>query len=233
MNTTSNTPFGGNSLSDGHLNFGDGSVQLIPLKAYTPRPDLGANIGVVEYTTTHTYASSGVFKITYFERDRSSGVLNIPNSLDVAYATSTVINIDDAIGCNNYPNLAIPPLDRACIGRVFTHNAGANDPEGDSLSYELSVPAKDANNPVDGYLSPASVQFYNDFTHGNEAGNGPPSFSINPITGVITWDAPGVQGEFNIAFKVVEWRKDPITDVFVMLSSTTRQFGTLSTLTTA
>ncbi|HEY4654142.1 MAG TPA: hypothetical protein VIH22_06490, partial [Cyclobacteriaceae bacterium] len=41
MNTTSFTVFGGNSLTDGHINFGDGSIQLIPYVPATPRPDLG------------------------------------------------------------------------------------------------------------------------------------------------------------------------------------------------
>ncbi|HEU5290812.1 MAG TPA: hypothetical protein VFU05_09235, partial [Cyclobacteriaceae bacterium] len=40
-----------------------------------------------------------------------------------------------------------------------------------------------------------------------EAGNGPPTFSIDPIDGTLTWDAPGNAGEYNVAFIVKEWRK--------------------------
>ncbi len=33
-----------------------------------------------------------------------------------------------------------------------------------------------------------------------------PTFSIDPVTGTITWDAPGAIGEYNIAFHIIEWR---------------------------
>ncbi len=222
MNTTSQTPFGGSSLSDGHINFGDGSTLIIPETPYTLRPDLGVNIGVAEFSTTHTYASNVVFKITYFERDRSSGILNIPNSHDVAYATSTFINLTDPTICNQYPILAIPPVDLACTGRLFSHNAGAVDVDGDSLSYGFVTPAQSATEPVEGYKLITDPAFYMNHAIGNESGTGPPMLSIDPITGIISWDAPGLIGEYNIAFEVVEWRKNNITDQFEMLSTTIR-----------
>ncbi len=49
---------------------------------------------------------------------------------------------------------------------------------------------------------------------------GLPDFSIDPITGLITWDAPGIQGEYNIAFEIVEWRK--ISNQWIKLSTTVR-----------
>ncbi len=222
MNTTSQTQFGGNDLSSGHINFGDGSTQLIPTTPYTLRPDLGANIGVAEFSTTHTYTSNGVFKITYFERDRSSGILNIPNSHDVAYATSTFINLIDPTICNQYPTLAIAPVDLACTGRLFSHNAGAVDADGDSLSYGFVIPAQSATQPVAGYKGLTDPAFYLNHAIGNETGSGPPTLAIDPISGIISWDAPGLIGEYNIAFEVVEWRKNNITDQFEMLSTTIR-----------
>ncbi len=222
MNTTSQTQFGGNDLSSGHINFGDGITHIIPITPYTLRPDLGANIGVATYQVSHTYTASQVFKITYFERDRSSGILNIPNSFDVAFATSSYINLTDPSVCNQYPILGIPPVDLACIGRIFSHNAGAVDPDGDSLSYAFVVPAKSATQPVDGYKTLTDPTFYPNHAIGNEAGTGPPSLTIDPITGIISWDAPGLIGEYNIAFEIVEWRKNNVTDQFEMLSTTIR-----------
>ena len=222
MNTTSQTQFGGNDLSSGHINWGDGILHVIPTTPYTLRPDLGANIGVAEFSTQHTYTSSGVFKITYFERDRSSGILNIPNSHDVPYATSTFINLTDPAICNQYPVLGIATVDLACTGRLFTHNAGAVDADGDSLSYGFVVPAQSATLPVAGYMELTDPAFYINHAIGNESGSGPPALSIDPITGIISWDAPGLIGEYNIAFEVVEWRKNNITDQFERLSTTIR-----------
>src|SRR5690349_3607822 len=81
LNTASMTPFGGdnNRFEDGGVDFGDGLFVTIPSQAATPRPDLGPGIGTAEFETTHTYARVGAYKISYFERDRNSSILNISN----------------------------------------------------------------------------------------------------------------------------------------------------------
>jgi gliding motility-associated-like protein len=225
LNTRSSTPFGGNELPDGHLNFGDFSpldiIHISETVGPEPRPDLGTEISVATYTTFHTYSKAGTYKITYFERDRSSGILNIPNSGDVAYSTFTIINAQTQ-HCNQVPQFLVPPVDRACKGVVFYHSAGATDVDGDSISYALAIPFKDSTSAVEGYRSPDHFSFYSDYEHGNEAKNAKPIFKIDAVNGLITWDAPGLQGEYNIAFRVIEWRFDPGTNQFFKISENTR-----------
>lgn len=225
LNTLSGTPFGGYNASDGHIDFGDGSpIEVIMpsnIEGPVSRPDLGPEISVASYTTYHRFAVPGMYKVTYFERDRSEGILNITNSLDVAYATFVEINAQwDQ--CNKLPVLQVAPVDRACKGVVFFHNPGATDSDGDSISYELSIPSENATSFVSGYRPPDHASFYSDFDHGNEAGTGPPSLQVNSETGLITWDAPGVQGEYNIAFKIIEWRFDPGTAEYFIISTSVR-----------
>jgi hypothetical protein len=102
-----------------------------------------------------------------------------------------------------------PPIDIACTGTAFFHNPGAYDPDGDSLSYEFVTPFRDRNLTVQNYRDPNNQSFYQgmNYNAANEAATGPPVFSINPIDGTVFWDAPGVQGEYNIAFVIIEWRK--------------------------
>ncbi|WP_040496458.1 gliding motility-associated C-terminal domain-containing protein, partial [Fulvivirga imtechensis] len=119
----------------------------------------------------------------------------------------TEINIDPFLGCNNTPVLLIPPIDRGCTGVAFFHNPGAYDPDGDSISFELVVPKKEVGTVVDGYVAPNAQSFYNDYNRGNETFDGQPTFSINPTTGELKWNAPGAVGEYNIAFVVREFRK--------------------------
>jgi hypothetical protein len=216
MNSLSNTRFGTSS----QILFGDGTFIDIPQTESTPRPDLGANVSIATFTINHTYPVPGTYAITYIERDRSSGVLNIKNSHDVAYVTSVKIDINDDWGCNRYPVLSVVPLDRGCSKLSFFHNPGAFDSDGDSLSYELSIPASSESAFAD-YTPPNDNSFYTDFDTGNEAGTGPPIFQIDALTGLITWDAPGMAGEYNIAFKVIEWRKN-VNGQYVKLSTTTR-----------
>jgi hypothetical protein len=207
------------------IRFGDGQKQKIPLTFAILHPELGVNISVATYTTFHTYASPGTTTITYIEHDRSLGVLNIHapgvNSDDVAYVSSVTINTDDRYGCNKYPYLSVVPLDHGCSGKIFYHNPGASDANGDSLSYEMSVPSEDENLPAP-YFDPNDRSFYSDFENGNEAKNGRPIFKIDAITGLVTWDAPGESGQYNIAFKIIEWRKDEATGVYAKLSTTVR-----------
>jgi CHU_C Type IX secretion signal domain len=221
LNTLSFTQFGGYSLADGHLDFGDGTVQLIPVVPATPRPDLGPNIGMASYTVDHTFPVVGTYKINYYERDRSEGVLNIPGSFDVPFSTYFELHIKSS-GCDQYPRLSIPPVDRTCPGVAFFHNPGAYDPDGDSLSYALTVPSYDATRFVDGYRDPNDPSFYLNYATGKEDGDGPPEFFIDPLTGLITWNAPGQQGEYNIAFKIIEWKKNPVTEEYEVMSVTVR-----------
>ncbi|MBL7873587.1 MAG: gliding motility-associated C-terminal domain-containing protein [Cyclobacteriaceae bacterium] len=217
LNTQSNTRFGTSS----EVIFGDGSSVRIPITIATLRPDLGLNIAVATFTVTHTYPSDGNFTVTYMERDRSSGILNIANSDDVPYVTFVNFTINPINGCNHVPFLSVPPLDRACFKSAFFHTPGAYDTDGDSLSYELSVPASSPTSFAN-YTPPNNPLFYTNFNSGNEKENGPPIFTINPISGLLTWDAPGRIGEYNIAFKIIEWRKDSTTHQYRKLSTTTR-----------
>ena len=222
LDTKSRTPVGGSNVQDGNVSFGDGSMVLIPETAGIFRPDLGTDIAIATFITVHTYLSPGIYKINYYERDRSAGVLNMDDSDDTAYSSSITINIDALTGCNQYPRLSIPPVDKACSGISFFHNAGAYDPDGDSLSYALTIPEQNIDLDVNGYVNVDAPKFYLNYDTGNETGTGPPQFSIDPVTGLITWDAPGMQGEYNIAFEIIEWRRLESTGEFVRLSTTVR-----------
>jgi hypothetical protein len=222
LNTSSGTVFGGSSLTDGHFDFGDGSIHLIPEIPATPRPDLGAYVGIVTYSVEHVYTGPGIYRIHYIENDRNAGILNIPNSAEVPLSTYIEIRIDPQMGCNSSPHLTIPPVDQACPGVAFLHSAGAYDDEGDSISYALTVPYSGADAPAQGYRDPDDPTFYRNYDIANEEGNGPSEFSIDPVTGIITWDAPELQGAYNIAFQIIEWRRNPVTLEYQVLTITVR-----------
>ena len=206
-NTGSEIKFG-----DGILDWGDGSKPFItPTIDNTLRPDLGPKIGKVSYSTTHTYSGPGRYVISYFEHNRNAGILNMFNSVETPFYLESTVNIDPFLGCDNSPRLLVPPIDKACRGAAWYHNPGAYDPDGDSLSYEFTIPKRDKGIPVNNYRDPNSKEFYDrvsiNYGTANEAKNGPPGFSINAVTGTIIWDAPGAAGEYNIAFVIKEWRK--------------------------
>ena len=198
----------------GTLNFGDGSKPLITESRPNP-PEIAqtddGGIGEVIYPVNHTFPGPGVYTITYYEQNRNSGILNIDNSVETPFFIQTQIVIDPLLGCDNTPDLLVPPIDQGCTGVAWFHNPGAYDPDGDSLSYELFVPKQAAGVDVSGYVIPNSKKFYDaagiPYSQANELASGQPTFSIDPVTGTITWDAPGEAGEYNIAFTIREWRK--------------------------
>ena len=219
-NTGSDIRFG-----DGVLDFGDRSEPVItPTIENTQRPDLGPNIGTVSYSVDHTYAGPGRYVISYLEPNRNGGILNIFNSVETRFYMESVINIDPFLGCNNSPKLLVPPIDKACTSAAWFHNPGAFDPDGDSLSFEFTVPKREKGQVVNNYRDPNNKEFYDrinlPFGQANENGDGPPTFDIDPRTGTIVWDAPGAPGEYNIAFLIIEWRK--IAGVWVRMGYVVR-----------
>lgn len=70
------------------------------------------------------------------------------------------------------------------------------------------IPSRQAKDlAVEHYRYPHQTFPAGDSRNGlNESGS-TPAFRINPISGDIIWDAPGVAGEYNVSFQVVEWRK--------------------------
>lgn len=207
----------------GTLNFGDGTTMILDPRPNPPVIALNdnGNIGDVEVSVPHTYASPGTYTISYTEQNRDQGILNMDNSVNIPFFLQTQIAVDPLIGCNNSPVLQVPPVDQGCTGVSWSYNTAAYDADGDSLSYSLSVPGKGASYdasgnflsaiPVDGYRLPNEIGFYNSigisYPQANEGGNGPPVFYINPTTGTIVWDAPGAAGEYVISILVKEWRK--------------------------
>lgn len=152
------------------------------------------------YITVHTYSGYGNYKIYMFDRNRNTGVINIPGSVNQPFYLETILMINQFGGPNSSPILDFPPLDKACFGRCFFHNPGAHDPDGDSLSYELTTcKGEDQLTNTIGVTIPG-------YTLPNIFGSG--TFSINPTTGTLVWCAPQLNGEYNAAFLIREWRKN-------------------------
>ncbi len=150
------------------------------------------------YSCVHTYDGPGLYKIYMFDRNRNSGVINVPNSVNQPFYLETLLSINAFLGPNNSPVLTRDPIDEGCVGTCFLHNPGAVDIDGDSLSYEL-VMCKGENGlgqigvTIPGYNYPST-------------GVGG-SFYID-AGGTLTWCDPQVPGEYNVAFYIREWRKD-------------------------
>jgi len=199
------------NAGQGTLSFGDGLSLVVP-KLSSILVDANFEIGKAVFRTTHQFAAPGSYTISYMEQNRNAGILSIQNSVQTPFYLAPEIMASLTV-CNNPVTFEILPIDRACHGYSFTHNPGASDLDGDSISYELVAPEKNAGIPVDGYKTPNDITFYSgaDYQKSNEAQDGPPTFQIDALSGTLTWDAPGEIGEYVIAIKISEWRKEDTT----------------------
>jgi len=168
--------------------WGDNTGSMVPRQS---KISVGTDISKNTYVTTHTYSSSGVYSVTLEDPDRNAGIINIPNSVNIPFFIETIIVINRFQGYNSSPVLLNPPLDNGCVGVTYYHNVGAYDPDGDSLSYKLIDCRGLDGLPIPGYVLPQASQY----------------ITLNEVTGELIWETPTMQGEYNIAILISEYRR--------------------------
>tara|TARA_R110002096_G_scaffold386418_2_gene580423 strand:- start:141475 stop:144147 length:2673 start_codon:yes stop_codon:yes gene_type:complete len=157
-----------------------------------PGTDIRKNI----YIGTHTYGASGIYLVSFEDPNRNLGISNIVQSVNVPFYVQTELVVSSTLGGNNSVQLLNPPINDGCTRRIFKHNPGAFDIDGDSLSYQLVLSRGSDGIPISTIYDPAFVT---------------DSIKINEITGDLIWDVPQQIGQFNFAIQINEWRKDPIS----------------------
>jgi len=188
------------------IRWGDGSSSTLKRTEKINYPNnISKNVysyvpGIGATEARHTYSSPGSYRISLEDPNRNAGIQNIPNSVNVPLYIDTELVINPFLGNNNSPILLNPPIDNGCVGKLYIHNPGAFDIDGDSISYRLVTCRGAGGDPIAGYTLP-------------QASN---SFTLNPITGDLVWDTPVKQGEYNVAMAIEEWRSG------VRISSLTR-----------
>jgi hypothetical protein len=195
------------------LFFGDGSNTKVTTLPQIRLPN-ATEVGLNTFVVRHTFASAGNYTVYVGScesentcnrpisglSNRNGGVLNMDDSLNTPFYIETQILVDFFV-CNSSPVLLNPPIDKVCIGRRYTYDPAAFDPDGDSLSFRLVTPKQSINRDVRAYSDP------NQTFGGTSENGGAAVFNINPVTGLVTWDAPLRAGEYNFAFVIEEWRR--------------------------
>ena len=187
------------------VQWGDGTEEYIPRVVLQ---NLGDNYTLNIYKQIHNFTSSGTYTISMEDANRNYGVINVPNSVMVPMHIETELVINPFLGYNNSVQLLNAPVDKGCVGKLYLHNPSAYDPDGDSLSYRLVTCKGQDGMEIAGYTLPQASQ----------------SFDIDPITGELRWDVPVLQGEYNVAIMVEEWRHgvkigSVVRDMQILISS--------------
>ncbi len=185
--------------------FGDGSAIIKAKRCCGTPVDIGNGTLKNLYKVEYTYPAPALFyKVSVAIPNRNDGVRNMTRSVEVPFYVETIFSINSGLGQNSTPLLLNPAVDlTAVVGQVFIHNPNAVDAEGDSLAYRLSVSRTGESETC----SPASRGMSApNFRQPNEVSALSSSFTINPLTGDLLWDAPQELGLYNCAFIIEEWR---------------------------
>ena len=169
------------------INWGDGSQDYVPRIVMQ---NLGDDYTLNIYKMRHDFSSAGTYVISMEDANRNYGVINIQNSVTTPMYIETELVINPFLGNNNSVQLLNAPVDKGCVGKLYLHNPAAYDPDGDSLSYRL-LPCKGFNGEdIPGFTYPQASS----------------TFEMDSVTGELRWENPMLQGEYNVAFIVEEWR---------------------------
>jgi gliding motility-associated-like protein len=182
---------------DAEIKISDGTT-LYALRDSPGRIYIGNATFKNVYTFPPRQFNSSTYTISYQQDNRNGGVKNMDNSGNTPFYLETILRVSPFIGVNNLPILLIPPIDLAAVGQKYTYNSGAYDIEGDSLSYEFTTPKQNTGTNVVGYQHPNIKPA--------PAG----TFTLDPVTGDLVWDAPVVPGYYNFAFIIKEWRNGQV-----------------------
>jgi len=177
------------------IKYGDGNSDTLPRAQFFDYPSTNTKKNI--YKGIHTYTGPGSYLITMEDPNRNANVLNINNSIATVFCIQTRLIISPFLGT---PNNSLqfddcPCPENACTNQPWVYNLGAFDPDGDSLSYAI-IPCKGAD-CLDMAI-PAAFQYPQDIGGG--------TLDIDVLFGTITWSSPSIQGEYNFAIKVSEFR---------------------------
>ena len=179
-----------------------------------------------EYSALVTLpAITGGYDIGWARCCRNALIDNLANPLNQGVTFTTHIPGPEDANCNNSPvfNQRLPIF--ICAGQTFTFDQSANDPDGDSLVYELTNPFGGLNSTGFGVgngmfgnndpivlagINPMGSPPYENVNYNGSFFDfnnpfGPGTASMDPVSGQITFSPPN-PGIFVVAFSVFEYR---------------------------
>lgn len=142
------------------------------------------------YQALHTFPGPGSYLIRFEDQNRDGGVINIPNSIAQAGCVSALLVIDPALGANSSIVFDTPQWATTLSSGLLTHDPGPADVDGDDLEFALIGAMGWGCADIPGYQVPGA----------------PSASSIDPGTGVFSWNNAGPMGAWNLTIRGTERR---------------------------
>ena len=202
-----------------HPIYGFAQGSLLPFYPY------GVELYFFTATITLPGSNNDEYTISWDNCCRNGAIQNLPNPLNNDMHLFTTISVC-ANQHNSTPYFLVKPVVFLPVNTPWQYNPLPFDPDGDSLHWSLDVPHESngtsSGSPIFGYTDPPSD----------------PSniFSINPVTGTISWTATALGNwvytvlceEYRNGVKIGEIRRD--MQFIVLPSGNLPRFSNLGTI---
>lgn len=167
------------------LSWGDGNSDSILVDSEVL---IGNDLMKRTFKSNHTYPSTANYTISLEEPNRSGGIDNISNSVNIPLYLETRLTISPTLAIKNESiTLEADPIAITKIGEDFKQNLSVSEPDGDILIFELVETKGTGGASAPGFFFPDSV-------------------SINRKSGAFLWKSPQQLGVFIFTIKVTECR---------------------------
>ncbi|WAC13690.1 T9SS type A sorting domain-containing protein [Dyadobacter pollutisoli] len=188
----------GNEASSGqstvNVCFGDGSIKEFT-RVQTGTISGSSKVSYSDYIGTHTYGSIGTYQISVSLQNRSSGLINLPNSEQTPFFLWTVINTQLA---NNTPVMPYPVFE-AGVRQLFSIDLKPSVQDQDSVTVKVSRLSKASPGTCGVRMADHSYLFPNEISSSGV-------FKVDAANKRLVWQAPEVVGNYAYAMVVSEWR---------------------------
>jgi hypothetical protein len=181
-------------------------------------------VEIYHFSDSIIFPSNGYYMLKWSDCCRNGAIINMSNPLSENMSFLTYINVDSA-NPNSSPTFLAPPVSYLPANTFWQYNPLPFDPDGDSLVWHLSIPLSSGSSVVMGY------EYLSDTTYSNSNG----LFSIDSITGAVTWDAK-MAGNFVASFSIEEYRNGVLVGAmtrdmqFVVIPDTTNAMPVFSNM---
>ena len=185
-------------------------------------------VEIYHFVDTITFATNGNYVIKWTDCCRNGAIINMSTPLSESMSFATILTVDSA-NPNSSPTFLAGPVTYLPTNTLWQYNPLPFDPDGDSLAWSMSVPYSGGVNAIPDTVS--GYEYLDDTTYSNATA----PFSIDPITGQITWSAKLV-GNFVVSFAIHEYRNGTLIGImnrdmqFVVIPDTNNAMPMISNI---
>ena len=187
-------------------------------------------VEIYHFTDSITFPGNGSYIVKWNNCCRNEAIINMTQPGSESMTLLSYVNVNN-LSPNSSPTFLAPPVIYLPTNNVWQYNPLPYDLDGDSLVWGLTVPLSSSSNPpipdsVSGYQFLSDTVLYSNLTA---------PFSVNSITGEITWD-PKMAGNFVASLTIQEYRNGVLIGAmnrdmqFVVVSDTNNSTPQISNM---